>query len=243
MSDWTIRRPGQACSGCDRGFEPAEAHYSLLVFREGRIEREDLCPMCFDGRGPAGTSPEARRGPVDPGGRAGRAREELVWWRTRRPEEGRRTLQVDFDAVEALFGALAGRREERLIELRHLLALLLLRKRRLKLVGIGRGEPSGEGAAQEEVLFVRRPRRDERLAVSVRELSSERAAELAAELERIFSGADPDEVLAAPPGATEPPAALPASDGFERGPQDDDPSDGNDPAPRGDRAPGAAARP
>jgi hypothetical protein len=117
-------------------------------------------------------------------------------------------LQVDFEAVEALFAALDGRAEPRLVELRYLLALLLLRKRRLKLTGLGQ-------EAGREVLVVRRPRRDERILVATAELSPERAAELRAELARVFDGVPLDDLLAAP--LADAPAAPEADPGAGQG--------------------------
>lgn len=119
---------------------------------------------------------------------------ERLFWRTRHVTDRRARFAVDFEAIEELFLRLepgSGRPSEgRLQELRYLLALLLLRKKRLRLVGVRRG-------AEGETLCVRRPRRQEEFLVQVFELDSERAAVLKAELARVFEGAD-IEALAVP---------------------------------------------
>lgn len=168
-SDWRIHRREARCTACERPFQEGETFFSLLDFEGDRLRREDRCPACFE---------------------APSARPELLFWRTRHVADQRARFAVDFEAIEELFLSLEGRREERLQELRYLLALLLLRKRRLKLVGVRRH-------ASAETLCLRRPRRQEEFEVQVFELDSERAQVLKAELARVFEGAGV-EALAAP---------------------------------------------
>lgn len=177
MNDWRIGRREPRCERCERTFAEGEALFSLLSFDADRLRREDRCPGCFE-EPPAG---EARAG--------------LLYWRTRHAVDRRARFAVDFEAIEELFLGLEGRREERLAELRYLLSLILIRKKRLKLVGVRRN-------ATGETLCVRRPRRAEEFEVQVFELDSERAEALKAELARVFEGAG-IEALAAP-------AAVPA---------------------------------
>lgn len=191
MSDWKIRRKQEGCTRCGRAFAAGEAHFSVLLLAAETLEREDHCGACFQDR---------RRVP---------AAEELIWWRTRRPADARRGLAVDFETVEQLFHGLEQRQETRLQELRYLLSLLLMRKRRLKLVRV-----VGRGA--DEVLRLRRPRRQEEIAVRVFDLGEERLAALRADLEGLFEGASAEDLLAAParaPGTDEgepSPAGTPA---------------------------------
>ena len=172
MSEWRIDRREPGCTGCERAFQEGEAFFSLLSFEGDRLRREDRCPACF------GTP---------------RPDEPTLFWRTHHRADRRARFAVDFEAIEELFLGLEGRREERLAELRYLLALLLLRKKRLKLVGVRRN-------AAGETLCLRRPRRQEEFEVQVFELDSERAQILKAELARVFEGAGV-EALAAPPAA------------------------------------------
>jgi hypothetical protein len=179
-SDWKIHRREERCARCERAFAEGEVVYSLLALDAGAdaavLQREDRCPACFQG------SPES--GADASGGVP--ATGELHFWRTRHAHDRRARFAVDFEAIEELFLALEGRREERLQELRYLLVLLLLRKRRLKLVGVRRHA----GTAGGETLCVRRPRRAEEHEVPVFELDTERALALKAELARVFEGAD-----------------------------------------------------
>jgi hypothetical protein len=164
VNDWRIHRREEQCARCQRTFEEGEAIFSLLLFEADRLRREDACPNCFQGQGS-----ESAEG-------------EFLFWRTRHTRDRRARFAVDFEAIEELFLALEGRRAGRQPELRYLLALLLLRKKRLKMVGVRRG-------AAGETLCLRRPRRQEEFEVPVFELDSERAASLKAELARVFEGA------------------------------------------------------
>lgn len=160
MSEWRIHRREVLCGQCQKPFGEGEALYSLLVLDPERLRREDRCGACF----------------ADPGASA-----EVLFWRTHHASDRAKRLAVDFDAIEELFLALESRKEPRSMELRYLLALLLLRKKRLKLVGVRRGEGG-------ETMCVRRPRRTEEFEVSVFELDGERARALKADLARIFEG-------------------------------------------------------
>jgi len=171
MNDWRIHRREHRCTSCERAFEEGEALFSLLFFEADRLRREDRCEKCFEAQG-------VPRG-------------ELLFWRTRHALDRRTRFAVDFEAIEELFLALDGRREPARAELRYLLALLLLRKKRLKLVGVRRG-PSGE------TFCLRRPRRQEEFEVPVFELDSERALALKAELARVFEGAGVEALASAP---------------------------------------------
>ncbi len=167
MTEWKIHRRNERCARCERVFEDEERHFSILLFGAEGFSREDRCLECFE--------------------RDGAQPNDLVFWRTRHRFAGRRGLAIDFESIEQLFFALQGRalegpEGERLAELCYLLALLLLRKKRLKLARI-RSEPRGER------LVVRRPRRTEEHEVAVFDLTPERAEGLRGELERIFEGA------------------------------------------------------
>jgi len=187
MSDWKIRKRKDGCSLCTHEFEEEEVFYSLLSIDPETIGREDRCVACFD----QGGLQEAGQG--------------AIYWRTRRPPEGKRRLAVDFDVVEQLFFALAEHEKERILELRYLMSLLLLRKKRLKLVRVLR-----EGGVESMVL--RRPRRTEAIAVRVFDLSEERSLQLRQELARIFEGADVEDLLTAPAPPPEVGAAAAEAD-------------------------------
>src|SRR5262249_22247307 len=157
--DWRIHRREDRCTACNAPFEEGAPLFSSLFLEPERLRREDRCAGCFRAPDPA-------------------AGAEPLFWRTIHRADRRARFAVDFEAIEELFLRLEGRREERLAELRYLLALLLLRKKRLKLVGVRRHD-SGE------TLCLRRPRRAEEFEVQVFELDSERALALKAELARV----------------------------------------------------------
>lgn len=160
MSEWRIQRRQGRCRGCEREFAEAERHASALAVRGEELEREDLCEPCW----------------------ARREHETLVHWFTRHHQD-KRKLQLDLATLEAIFVRLEGHSAPRVRELRYVLALLLLRKRRIRLERV---ERSSDG----EALVVRRPRRDERLRVFVFDFAVERMEELRRELLALFEGAE-----------------------------------------------------
>ena len=198
MANWHIGRRVATCSLCDKEFQSGAALYSLLRVSEAGLERADLCLECHSDEALAGS---------------------LFWWRTRHQVEEQRGLKLDFEAIEALFVALdpyankaaesegggEGESElpsrggdpgsERLLELRYLLCLILLRKRRLKVTKVARSYKGVEG----EFFLVKRPRRDEQLAVAVFDFDGDKIASLQKDLQRIFEGADPSELATEAP--------------------------------------------
>jgi hypothetical protein len=187
MSEWKIHRRESGCGACAKVFEEGEALFSVLHLSEEALRREDLCTGCFQDPGeaaPAGS----------------------LFWRTHHRTDPRARFAVDFEALSELFLALDARREERLLELRYVVALLLLRKKRLKLVGVRR-RPDGE------VLNVRRPRHQEEFEVRVYDLDGERAQAIQADLARVFEGAGLETLSTEPAASEEVPEDLPASAG------------------------------
>ncbi len=163
MAEWKITTRTPACSSCGRAFPEGERHVSALSLQGEELRRVDSCESCF--------RPE-------PG------REDLFYWYTRTRSGPRHGLDFDLPTLEQLFLRLEGRVEKRIRELRYVLCLILMRKRRLKLQRVQRG-PEGEA------LVVRRPRRDEGWQVFVFDFGPERLGELRGELLRVFEGADP----------------------------------------------------
>ena len=184
MNEWRIHRREARCTKCERPFTEGEAIFSLLFLAPDALRREDHCAGCFE--------------------QPGEPRGELLFWRTRHTLDRRARFAVDFQAIEELFLALEGERRTERAELRYLLALLLLRKKRLKLVGVRR-HPDGE------TLCLRRPRRQEEFEVQVFELDSARAEALRAELARVFEGAGVESLGSSPvASAAEAPESDPA---------------------------------
>lgn len=162
MTDWTFRRRQATCQACAKLFEEGERHASALAIVGEAIAREDVCTGCWIARA---------------------GRDELFHWFTRH-REGKRGLQLDLGTLEALFVRLEGRAESRVREMRYLLALLLLRKRRIKVDRILR-DPDGEA------MLVHRPRRKESFRVFVFDFTAERMQALRADLVLLLEGAEP----------------------------------------------------
>jgi hypothetical protein len=171
MVDWKITKRQAACTPCERTFTDGEQHFSALLLRDEQLTREDVCSACWRRRS---------------------AGSELFWWRTRHDAGRQRGFALNLEALEALFVQLEGRTEAALRELRYVLCLILMRKRRLKLERIFRDE-SGEG------MVVRRPRRDESFVVAVFDFQPERIDELSARLREVFDGAEGEPSSSAQP--------------------------------------------
>lgn len=206
MAKWQIGRRVAACGACEREFADGDRLFSMLLSGEEGLERRDLCVSCY--------SDDAVQG-------------ALFWWRTRHRTEEERGLKLDLEAIEALFLALDPHRgagsegegdgeepeqdaprtvSQRLLELRYLMCLILLRKRRVKVVKVAREHAGVQG----EFFLVKRPRRQEQLAVQVFDFDGDKIAALREDLTRIFEGADPAELEAEEARAADPdPADAP----------------------------------
>ena len=165
---WTIGRRQPVCAASGRAFDDGERHVSLVEVEGGELRRSDLSLAAWRAREQSG------------------AEAPLFWWMTRHRVNPARTVQLDLEGLEQLFQRLEGRPETPVRELRYLLCLLLMRKRRLSIDRIERG-PEGER------MVVKRPRRDERYEVFVYDFTPVRMEELRAELQAIFDGAEGSE--------------------------------------------------
>jgi len=195
MADWKLANRKALCNSCEREFSEGEALYSLLVIEDGELQRHERCDACWD------------EAPVDAG-----VDTLPIWWRTNH-QEGRRGPRLDLDSIQSLFLGLDQPGTEELSELRYLLSLILMRKRRLKMVKVVRGE-RGEG------FIVRRPRRKEELFVAVYDLNAERTAQLRETLVGLFDGADAGQLLSSSEGGLQEPADQVAGEGLTEAPLD-----------------------
>lgn len=227
MADWKIARKEGACRACGRSFDEGEAHLSLLVLRGDEPAREDLCQRCFEGRATQGTPGELAGAVGEQVASADQAEDvELWWWRTRWRSEKKRGLALNLEAIEGLFLALEKRAAEgegaTLSELRYILCLVLMRKRRLKIVRIVRDR-------QGEAMVVRRPRRKESLRVAVHDFTPERTEELRGKLVRLFDGDEADLAGLERDEPFEDEVDEPTESGLEGEAEDDDEPAGTDP--------------
>jgi len=127
-------------------------------FADDELVREDFHPECWEEPSDA-----------------------IYWWATRREVKGKNTLALDFELIERLFFQLEERKEDKIRELRYLLCLMLMRKRRLKLLKVQRGKDG-------EAMLVRRPRHKEEWRVFVYDFEPERLDALRGELATLLDG-------------------------------------------------------
>lgn len=166
------------------GAEVDEGDVSASEVAEGSSSAESPAESVAESveSDPGGSVPESPGSP-EPG--------PVFWWYTRyQAETKKKTLQLDLAALEQIFVSLEGREEIPVRELRYLLCLILMRKRRVKLQKLERS-PEGES------FLVKRPRREQLFRVFVFDFSPERIAELRTQLQALFDGADLEAGLAA----------------------------------------------
>jgi len=111
--EWRISKRGKTCCACTRVFKSEEEHYSGIVEVEQRFERRDLCLPCWT------------------------AKPELFsFWKTRMPKFEQKRFE-DVTAMVEFFKKLVEKPSEEpgRQKITYLMALLLARKRRVKLAG------------------------------------------------------------------------------------------------------------
>ena len=156
---WKVTRRGGVCSACEREFAVATDVVSALYDEGDSFSRRDWCRPCFDG-------PD-------------RGRDPFSWWATEVPEP--QELKAAFDlgvAREFLVRLLREDAPER-ESLRYLLALMLMRKRGVKLV-------EQYTDSRGEVMTFTVPPHEEEHEVVCADIDEEEADGLRAELDRLF---------------------------------------------------------
>ncbi len=111
--EWKIDRRGRGCAVCERKFESEEEHYSGIVEGEKGFQRRDICAACWD-----------------------RKPELFSFWKTRSPRREERRLE-NLAAMIDFFKRLIEKPSDDPLraKITYLTALLLIRKRKLKLSG------------------------------------------------------------------------------------------------------------
>jgi len=126
-SDWKIGRRGRACDGCGAAFPPATPFHAAIWAEGEAFRRRDLCAACF------------RAAPSPP----------YSHWLTAIPRPDARKRVFDLGLAAEFLRRLAGEADPGKAALAHLLALLLARKKLVRLEP-GRGE---DGAPRARVEF------------------------------------------------------------------------------------------
>lgn len=152
--DWKIEKRGRSCAVCEKSFGSEEEHYSgIAQGAEGRFERRDVCLGCWDRR------PEL-----------------FSYWRTRTPRIEDRKLE-NLAAMTEFFRKLAATplEEPSHQKIAYLTALLLARKRKLKLLGSSNGRLRIEKSWDAETIEIPDP-----------VISDEELADLRVQMEQLF---------------------------------------------------------
>ena len=121
-SDWRIAETAKSCTSCSATFVPGHEYFSMLLV-EGvddgvALLRKDFCQRCWPNLEHEGAP---------------------IFWKTKRPpiEDGQD--MIDLAALHGLFVQLLEDEREEVEALRYVVALLLLRKKLLKVVRQGGG--------------------------------------------------------------------------------------------------------
>ena len=111
MEQWEVQRTEGVCAGTNRKLEPGEEYYAALIDKETFFERRDYSCDYWEQHQP----------------------EVFSFWKTKIPEPSqKKKLFVDDNVLVNLFERLAEEKEELKVNFRFVLALILMRKRRLK---------------------------------------------------------------------------------------------------------------
>jgi hypothetical protein len=119
MEEWEIEKPLGHCYGTGKRIEFGEEYVATLVETEQGLQRRDFSPDYWQSEKP----------------------DVFCYWRTRLPEPGqKKQMFVDDEMLMAFFERLERETEQEKINFRFVLALILMRKRRLKYDSSGADE-------------------------------------------------------------------------------------------------------
>ena len=111
MDEWEIDKPLGQCYGTGRKIGYGEEYFGALVETEEGLQRRDFCTDYWENEKP----------------------DVFCYWRTKLPQAGEKKQRfVDDDVLTAFFERLANETEQEKVNFRFLLALVLMRRRRLK---------------------------------------------------------------------------------------------------------------
>ncbi|MHC4817022.1 MAG: hypothetical protein ACYTF8_03025 [Planctomycetota bacterium] len=170
MAEYKIGKRARVCCVCGEAFAPGDAIVSA-IYRgpDGEFERRDMRETHFD---PATEEP-------------------FCHWRSTEPEPAEPAHRLDYDLALSFFDRLLHEADPARDGLVYTLALLLSRKRRVK-IRESRRLPEGDLLK----VLVRRPEEDDEVSVRAPRLSDDDVDGLQAELEKLFDfnavGLDPN---------------------------------------------------
>ncbi len=156
VMDYEIHKSTRHCAATGRELKPGEAFYSVLKRSGAELVREDFSAEVWDAA------------PAD----------ALAWWKSHVPSpDAKRIHWAPNDVMLHLFDQLADQPDQ--ADLRYVLALLLIRRRVMRLEDTEKGE-----GAEEMVLYC--PRREAEYRVTTAPPSELRIAEIQQELARLL---------------------------------------------------------
>jgi len=117
--DWKIGKSNRRCCVCEAELVMGEAFYSTLNQWEGGLERRDFCLQCWQNSGEEKQRPD-------------------FFWRTTQADDVPKKRSIDLEVVTDLFRKLPESSDPMRQKVRYFLALLLMRKRVVKLLSTGR---------------------------------------------------------------------------------------------------------
>ena len=111
MDEWEIEKPLGQCWGTGKKIEYGEEYFAALVETEQGLQRRDFCADYWQSEKP----------------------DVFCYWKSKLPHPDRKKqIFVDDEMLMAFFERLGKEREQEKINFRFVLALILMRKRRLK---------------------------------------------------------------------------------------------------------------
>ena len=111
MEEWEIEKPLGQCYGSGRKIEYSEEYFAALVETNQGLQRRDFCAEYWQEQKP----------------------EVFCYWKTKLPHpDQKKQIFVDDEMLMAFFERLAEETEQEKVNFRFVLALILMRKRRLK---------------------------------------------------------------------------------------------------------------
>jgi hypothetical protein len=164
--EWKITRKGTACDACEKVFAPGETFVSAIwLDQDAQFERRDLHPACFE------AVPE----------------EAYSRWVTAIPEKKEKKPPLDLGLAKEFLLRLVKEADPEKHKVALVLALLLLRKRRVKLLG-ERG--TDEGRVMDLVIPAKSG--DLEVPLPAPDLEDSETDEITAQLGRLFGLGEPE---------------------------------------------------